>query len=97
MVLPLHTICSEDSITPELFLNISTHARGGVQNTDRFEHVVKLLALLKGHKGGRQYIFDVLRIDSSIISPCDGVRTHKNYWLTCDDLGRKLGQEASRN
>ena len=63
MVLPLRTICREDPIAPELFLSISTSARGGVQNTDRFEHVVKLLTLLKGHESRRQHILDIFRVN----------------------------------
>ena len=68
MVLPLRTICSEDSITPELFLNISTSAKGGAQNTDRFEHVTKLLTLLKGHKSRRQHILDIFRVNLRIVN-----------------------------
>lgn len=68
MVLPLRAIRSEDPITPELFLNISTSARGGVQNTDRFEHVAKLLTLLKGHKSRRQHILDIFRVNLGIVN-----------------------------
>ena len=68
MVLPLRTICSEDPITPELFPNISTSAMGGAQNTNRFEHVAKLLTLLKGHKSRRQHILDIFRVNLRIVN-----------------------------
>jgi len=74
VVLPLHTIRSEDPITPELFLDISISTRGGVQNTDRLEHVVKLLTLLKGHESGRQYILDIFRVDLRIVNSLAGIR-----------------------
>jgi hypothetical protein len=75
VVLPLRTIRSEDPITPELSLNISsTSERGGVQSTNRFEHVVKLLALLKGHKSGRQHILDIFRVHLRIVNSLAVVR-----------------------
>lgn len=98
VVPPLSSICSEDPITPELFPNnISTAARGGEHNTDRFEHVMKLLALLKGRKSGRQHILDIFWVDLRTISSRAGVRPHKNCRLTRDNLGKNSGQEAAKS
>ena len=61
--------------SPQNYSLLSVYLRrGGVQNTDRFEHVVKLLALLKGPESGRQNILDIFRVHLRIVNSFAVVR-----------------------